>query len=312
MTRGPTSRGGCVAGLRVALVALALAVLTVALAPLQVLAIRRNWPLARRLPHLWHRLAAPISGIRVHRVGAPAAERPLLLVSNHQSWADIVVLGSAMPLCFIAKAEVRGWQVFGWLARLQRTVFVERERRGRTREQAEGIARRLAAGDAMVLFAEGTTSDGNGVLPFKTALFGAAAAALDVSGRGEMWVQPVSVAYTGANGLPLGRFGRPLAAWPGDVPLAPHLLSFLREGAVEAEVSFGEPLIFRPGDERKQLARRCETRVRQLLLASLASPRLMKTSLASPPRRADIGKRPLATEGTRPDRDGRRAFAKDA
>ncbi|MFD2238811.1 lysophospholipid acyltransferase family protein [Aureimonas populi] len=259
-----------IAKLRAGLALALLLILTVPLAGLQALAICARWPLAHRLPRLWHRLACRVIGLRVIRKGAPAAGRPLLLVSNHQSWADIVALGSAAELCFIAKSDVRDWPLFGLLARLQRTIFVEREARGKTGRQASEIAARLAAGDAMVLFAEGTTSDGNGVLPFRTALFGAAQGALRDSGAAEVLVQPVSVAFTRAHGMPLGRFGRPLAAWPGEVKLVPHLLTFVKEGAVDVELRFGEPVSFTATGDRKALARGCERQVRRMLAASLS------------------------------------------
>lgn len=287
-----------IAGLRIAFTAFVLVTMTLLLWPLQALAIRRNWRLARRLPLLWHRIACPLAGLRVTVRGAPAPDRPLLLVANHQSWADIMALGWIMELSFIAKAEVREWPGFGLLAKLQRTVFVERGDRRRTGEQADAIAERLSDGDAMVLFAEGTTSDGNAVLPFKTALFGAAQAALRNSGAGTVMVQPVAVAYVGANGLPLGRYFRPLAAWPGDVELTPHLLAFLKEGAVDVEIAFGEPIAFTQESDRKAVARLAERRVADLLAASLrgrpadslatiALP-LSESSLASAPSGADI------------------------
>ncbi len=250
-------------------IGLALALMTVVLMPLQLLAIRLRWPLARRLPFVWHSVAARLIGLRLHLKGRPVTERPLLLVANHQSWADIVALGAVMPLSFIAKSEVAGWPIFGLLAKLQRTTFVEREARGRTGQQADAIGERLNAGDAMVLFAEGTTSDGNRVLPFKTALFGAAQASLRRSQAEAVWVQPVCVAYTKVNGMPMGHYGRPLAAWPGDVELMPHLLAFLREGAVDAEIRFGEPIRFDAASDRKAVARRCESVVAALMARSL-------------------------------------------
>ena len=129
--------------LRVAVVAVVLVAMTLILWPLQSVAIARDWRLARRLPHLWHLVACRVAGIRLHIVGAPARRRPLLIAANHQSWSDIMVLGRVMPLSFIAKAEVRSWPAFGLLARLQRTVFVEREARRRTGHQANMIAERL-------------------------------------------------------------------------------------------------------------------------------------------------------------------------
>ncbi|WAP70842.1 lysophospholipid acyltransferase family protein [Jiella pelagia] len=259
-----------IARLRVAFVAFVLVAQTLLLWPLQALAMRRGWPLQRKLPHLWHVVACRVAGVKVTVVGEPAIGRPLLLVSNHQSWSDIMVLGRVMPLSFIAKAEVMTWPAFGLLAKLQRTVFVEREARGRTGRHASQIAERLSEGDAMVLFAEGTTSDGNEVLPFRTALFGAAQMALRDSTSGSVLVQPVAVAYTHANGLPLGRFFRPVAAWPGDVELAPHLLAFLKEGAIDATVVFGEPLTFTGTSDRKVVARTAEETVRRLLANALA------------------------------------------
>lgn len=257
------------AWLRVVSTAIVLTLLTLLLFPLQWLATARDWPLARRLPLLWHRIACPLAGLKVTVRGEPDIHRPLFLVANHQSWADIMVLGSVMELSFIAKAEVRGWPAFGLLARLQRTVFVERGQRGRTGEQAGAIADRLSKGDTMVLFAEGTTSDGNQVLPFKTALFDAAQAALKRSDVDHVAIQPVAVAYLRANGLPLGRFRRPLAAWPGDVALLPHLTAFLKEGAIDAEVRFGEPVLFTETSDRKAVARLCRRRVERLLADSL-------------------------------------------
>ncbi|WP_156386826.1 lysophospholipid acyltransferase family protein [Aureimonas sp. Leaf454] len=257
------------AWLRIAALLVVLAGASAVVAPVQVLAIRFGWPLGRRLPLLWHRIVCRLVGLRIVVKGRPCTDRPLLLVANHQSWADILALGAVTELSFIAKAEVRSWPIFGWLARLQRTVFVAREERGRTAEQADAIADRLSAGDAMVLFAEGTTSDGNGILPFKTALFGAAQAALRRSQADSVAVQPVAVAYTKVHGLPLGRYFRPLAAWPGDVALGPHLLAFLKEGAIDVEVSFGEPLSFTRTSDRKALGRRTEAAVRNLLAESL-------------------------------------------
>lgn len=294
-----------IAALRVAVMAAVLVLMTLLLWPLQALAIRMRWKLARRLPRLWHRVACPLAGLKVIVHGSPAAVRPLLLVANHQSWADIMALGSVMELSFIAKSEVRDWPGFGLLARLQRTVFVERDDRRRTGEQAGAIADRLSAGDAMVLFAEGTTSDGNAVLPFKTALFGAAQAALKRSQAREVAVQPVSVAYTRANGLPLGRFSRPLAAWPGDVELKDHLLRFVREGAVDVEIRFGLPIAFTEASDRKAVASRSEAAVRRLLARSLTG--------ADPEDRLPASHSALASAGRGDDIEGRReAFQKGA
>lgn len=257
------------ARLRIFLVTATLTLMTLALAPVQMLAMRFNWPVARHLPWVWHRVAARVSGIRVSVSGTPHSANSLLIAANHQSWADIVALGSVLPLSFIAKSEVGSWPIFSTLAKLQRTVFVSRNERHRVGHQADTIAERLNSGDVMVLFAEGTTSDGNRVLPFKTALFGAAQASLRKSEQSSLIVQPVAIAYTHSHGIPLGFHGRPLAAWPGDVELMPHLLAFLRSGGVDVRISFGEPVDFGLESDRKAVARLCEARVATMLEQSL-------------------------------------------
>lgn len=159
-----------IGAIRIFLVVAAMIALSLSLIPVQYLLLKMKNGWKRRLPNFFHRVVACLFGFRIRTVGQMHEGRPLLLVANHTSWSDIVVLSAVGPVSFIAKSEVRDWPVFGMFAVLQRTVFVERERRGKTGEQTSEIARRLATDDAMVLFAEGTTSDGNRVLPFKTAL----------------------------------------------------------------------------------------------------------------------------------------------
>ncbi|MEL7528250.1 MAG: lysophospholipid acyltransferase family protein, partial [Pseudomonadota bacterium] len=180
-----------------------LTLVSLVLIPLQWLSIRFGFRSQEILPRIWHRIASRLVGIKVRQVGQPAADRPLLIAANHASWVDITVLGSLIPLSFIAKSEVSGWPVFGLLAKLQRTVFVNRTRRTETGQAADEIAERMAAGDAMVLFAEGTSNDGNCVLPFRSALLGAATRALGEEDGATVWVQPLSIAYQGFYGLPM-------------------------------------------------------------------------------------------------------------
>lgn len=246
-----------------------LALATLPLLAVQLLAHRLNWRLAATLPVFWHRLALATLAVRVVEHGRPAAARPLLLVSNHASWLDILILGSRMPLSFVAKTEVAEWPVFGLFAKLQRSVFVDRARRGDAGRAASEMAARMSAGDAIVLFAEGTTSDGNRVLPFRSALIGAARHALGDDGAA-VTVQPVALAYVGRHGLPLGRTGRRLIAWPGDVELLPHLLDLVRAGPVEVAVAWGAPRAFAAGSDRKAMTAALESDVRGLVNALLS------------------------------------------
>lgn len=260
-------------GLRMGAVLLVIGAATLVGLPLQWLALALNLPLRRRIPRLYHRILLWALGVRVHVHGAPAAARPLLLLSNHSSWLDIPVVGALMPLCFVAKSEVAGWPLIGLLAKFQRTVFVDRQRRHATGAVNREIAARLQGGDPVVLFAEGTSSDGNRVLPFRTALVGAvgeAFASQAFASHDAVTVQPLAVAYTRVQGLPMGRTHRPLAAWYGDMDLAPHLLDVLRQGAFDVDVTFLPPMQLDAGHDRKSVTRAAERAVRQQVTAQLA------------------------------------------
>ncbi|MBA8899302.1 1-acyl-sn-glycerol-3-phosphate acyltransferase [Phyllobacterium sp. P30BS-XVII] len=250
--------------------------------PLQYIFLKAGLGLRKSFPIFYHRIVSRLLGFRIHMHGDMATERPLLLAANHASWSDIVILGSLKELSFIAKIEVASWPLFGMLSKLQRSVFVEREKRGKTHDQASEIATRLAAGDVMVLFAEGTTSDGNRVLPFKTSLFGAAQVAIRETSVETVTVQPVAIAYTRVHGVPMGRFHRPLISWPGDVPLGPSLIGLLKDGAIDVDVWFGEPMTIDAKTNRKTLARLMEERVRAMMLSSLLGRDLVTPRVENP------------------------------
>lgn len=258
---------GTIGTARLALALTAFAAATPALALWQAAALRTGFMDERRAPRLWHRMVARLLGLRVHVHGAPARERPLLIAANHVSWTDIMALGGATDVHFIAKAEVAGWPLFGRLAKLQRTVFIDRAQPRRAGEQAGAIAARLADGEPMVLFAEGTTSDGNRVLPFKSSLF--AAAQMAMGDEGGAAIQPVAIVYTRLHGMPMSRRHRMRASWIGDQTLVPHLRALLGQGGIDVELHFGEPVAFAPGADRKQVAREVERRVREMMTAAL-------------------------------------------
>ena len=95
------------------------------LAPVQLFFTWRGSQSAQDLPLWFHRFAMKVVGVKVTVIGAPSDERPLLIAANHASWLDIPVLGSVCRMSFVAKSEIAGWPVFGTLARLQRTIFVD-------------------------------------------------------------------------------------------------------------------------------------------------------------------------------------------
>lgn len=219
------------------------------------------------LPMLWHRFVLKLLGFRLTVHGEMAKVRPLLIAANHISWTDIMVAGSLGEVAFVAKSEVASWPAIGPLAKLSRTVFVERDRKARAGTQAGELAGRLSAREAMVLFAEGSTADGNMLLPFKSSLFGAVQMA-----QGEpAFVQPVTIAYTRLHGMPMGRQHRIHASWIGDRVLLPHIMALLSEGGVDVEVHFHEPIAAGSGQSRKALASQAERVIADQLARTLRS-----------------------------------------
>ncbi|HEY2070977.1 MAG TPA: lysophospholipid acyltransferase family protein [Rhizomicrobium sp.] len=241
--------------------------------PWQMLALRTKSMGYKRLPYIYQRFLMRLFDIRVHMVGTPIQDRGVLMVANHTSYLDILVLGGIVQVSFVAKAEVAGWALFGTFARLQRTVFVERQRRSQTGVSRDQIRERLEEGDALILFPEGTSNDGNRVLPFKSALMGAADAVIGTDANGapiHVPVQPVSVAYNCLHGLPMGREYRPFYAWYGDMELVPHLWESLIMGPIDVTVQFHPPMTVDSAGGRKALAAKAEAIIRTGQAAGLA------------------------------------------
>ncbi|MDP3254359.1 MAG: lysophospholipid acyltransferase family protein [Bosea sp. (in: a-proteobacteria)] len=245
----------------------ALAMGMVALMPVQMLVMRVAPSRGAAIPRLFHRLTCRCLGVRRRVRGTPPpAGSSGLIVANHVSWLDIAVLGAERPVCFVAKSEVATWPVIGFLAKLQRTVFIDRSRRAATADVAAQMGERLLAGEAVVLFAEGTTGDGTRILPMRSSLLGAAHEAL---GRGkaepeaDIAVYPLTISYTGFHGMAGGRAERSLLAWYGDTELAPHLKTVLRAGAIDVELVWGEPIAMGRETSRKEATRRAEAAIRK-------------------------------------------------
>jgi 1-acyl-sn-glycerol-3-phosphate acyltransferase len=255
---------------------------TFLLIPWQESALRFRLRRRKTFPHRYHRFLCRLFGIRVTVVGEPIQSRGVLMVANHTSYFDILVFSAAARVSFIAKHEVAGWPLAGTLARLQETVFIERAKRSQTVAVRDVIRQRLIDGDALILFPEGTSDDGNRVLPFKSALLGAAETEIgtDEGGRPKhVSVQPVTISYVGLYGLPMGRDMRPLFAWYGDMDLVPHLWEALKEGPFEAVVEFHAPLSIDSVGGRKALAAVAETIVRRGQARALAGVSLQAQSL---------------------------------
>ncbi len=184
--------------------------------------------------------------------GAAPAGPGTLYISNHMSWMDIPVLGSALDTDFIAKSDVKSWPVIGPLSRRSGTLFVTREERHRVQHQADRIGERLRAGHSLVLFAEGTTSDGLAILPFRSSLFEAAAHA--------SLIQPIAVGYHRGDGARLSDDEMRMIGWTGDEELLSNLGTVSRL-SLSAEIRLTPAFAPEPGMPRKLLADRCRTAV---------------------------------------------------
>jgi len=216
---------------------------------------------------LWHhRVTCRICGIRVEVRGEPRREHPTLFVCNHISYFDIPVIGAQVDGCFVAKSEVKTWPVIGIMAKLQRSVFIERVAR-RAIDHRNELLQRLEDGDNLILFPEGTSSDGNGVLPFKSSLF--AIAQSEVAGQ-PVVIQPVSIAYTKLDGMPLGRYLRPFFAWYGDMDLASHLWQALALGRCTVVVEFHPAVTIADFGSRKALSEHCQRAATEGVAAAIS------------------------------------------
>jgi len=216
----------------------------------------------------YYRVLCSLLRIHVRVIGAPVRSCAVLFVSNHVSWADILVIGSVVPIAFVAKREIASWPLVGITAKMQRTVFVDRTRRNQTGDTVAEIIKRIRSGISVVLFAEGTSSDGNHVLPFRSALL----AAVEEKGSNAadgILMQPMSICYTGQHGVPMGRQHRPLVAWYGDLDFIPHIKAFIEQGAVDVLVAYGEPVLGDHSTDRKAVTKRLEGTVRRLFGGAL-------------------------------------------
>ncbi len=232
---------------------------TLIMAPLQLLSVLLHLPTQRWIPILFHRFVGHMLHLTIDVRGAPARERPVLFAVNHSSWLDIVVLSTIVPTSFIAKQEIASWPGFSILAKLQRSVFIERKR-GKAKEGVSGIQKRLLASDNLVLFGEGGTGDGNTVRPFKSSMFSAAETV--VRGKTPL-VQPVSIAYTHLDGFPLGRRARHRLTWYGSMSLGGHLWGVLGQGNARVAVEFHPAVRIADFASRKELAAACQKAVAQ-------------------------------------------------
>lgn len=221
-----------------------------------------------RLPRVFWRMISRILGLQLRVIGHQAGairtakdvangERPIVYIANHCSWLDIIAVGGTLHTVFVAKGEVGTWPLIGTISRLGRTIFVSRNRQN-TGKELHDMADRLWDGDDIVLFPEGTSSDGSRVLPFLSSFFAIAKPGrLEQAGMPKpppVLIQPVSIVYDRLEGLPVGRSRRNVFSWYGDMDLTPHVWSFGQWRSMRATVLFHPPLNPEDFKSRKELA----------------------------------------------------------
>ena len=216
------------------------------LIPLQYIFVQFKLKNRIYIPIFFHRILLKILGIKVKLIGQNTSARPLILAGNHTSYLDIIILGSIMPICFIAKEDIKHWFLFGFLAKMQNTIFIKRKNY-KTLESLNSINKELANNSAVVLFPEGTTNTGKKVLNFKSSLFNL------FENNNTLRLQNFSLCYTHVNDMPIDNRTRPQISWYGDMNIVTHLLNFLKLSSIKATVVL-HPVMKLQGQDRKVIA----------------------------------------------------------
>lgn len=230
--------------------------MVVLVSPIQmiVLAVHRGDG-AYLVPYYWHKALCAVLRIRVQVVGKPHTDSQTLFVSNHLSYLDIPAIGGILKASFVAKKDVESWPVFGFLSKLQQTAFISRSREDAQKEKG-ALDKMLADGKSLILFPEGTSTDGRTVRPFKSSLF---AIALRKEAQ-NILIQPFTVSMLSVNGkAPQTQDERDIYAWhiDMDTPLPAHLWRFAKSRGATITLHFHQPIRARDYRDRKVLANLC-------------------------------------------------------
>lgn len=246
------------------LIIIFLILLTIILLPIQSIIRLFNFSASYTIPMFYHRIILKLLSIKIKIVGTPSADASLI-VSNHASWIDIFIISSIIHTSFVAKNDVSTWPFVSYLAKLQKTIFIDRNSPKKLTETSDIIKNRLLNHENVTIFPEGTSTDGNKILPFKSSIF----IICEKIRRSEIKIQPISIAYKKYNGLTMGRTQRQLIAWYGDMNLLSHLYGIIKAGNFDIEVTFHNKIDISENKTRKDIAKECETLVRQGFQKSL-------------------------------------------
>ena len=214
-------------------------------------------------PVYFHKMLLWLLSIKVEIVcESKRSMKSNLFISNHLSYLDIPILGSKFPLRFVAKSEVKSWPLFGFLAKKGRSIFIKRNKTD-SFNQKNKILDVLSSGEKVFIFPEGTTSDGNRVLAFKSSSFSSVE-------NQNLTIQPIVIVYSDLNGIPINRWLRPMIAWYGDMDLKPHLSKLVGLISIKAKLIYLEPINTQIFENRKDLSNYLEDKIRKVYSSALS------------------------------------------
>ena len=215
------------------------------------------------LPVIFHKLLIWLLSVQIEFEGEiNKSNNCNLYISNHISYLDIPILGSNYPLRFVAKSEVEVWPLFGFLAKLARTIFISRNRFDSLNQKSK-IFKSLSSDEKVFIFPEGTTSDGNRVLDFKSSSFSA------LEGK-NLIIQPIVILYSELNGIPINRWLRPVIAWYGDMDLKPHLSALVNLRSIRARLIYLDKVNAKNFSSRKNLSKHLENEIKKVYSSALS------------------------------------------
>ena len=215
------------------------------------------------LPVIFHKLLIWLLSIQIDFEGEiDTSNNSNLYISNHISYLDIPILGSTFPLRFVAKSDIEDWPLFGFLAKLGRTIFISRNR-SESLDQKNKIFKSLSSDEKVFIFPEGTTSDGNRVLDFKSSSFSA------LEGQ-NLIIQPIVIVYSDLNGVPINRWLRPVIAWYGDMDFKPHLSKLASLRSIKSRLIYLDKVNAKNFSSRKNLSKHLENEIKKVYSSSLS------------------------------------------
>ena len=238
--------------------------LTLALLPFQFIIVFFIKNYTYIIPHFYHKICRIIFGIKVKTFGKVSIKFPILLISNHASYLDIIILGSLFKTSFVAKKEVSRWPLLGILAKLQNTVFIDRKIFS-LKEQENQIINNINKKKNLVIFPEGTSSDGNKVLSFKSSLFNI----FEKEHNFKIPIQTITIVYKKTNKNLINEKERSNLTWHSDMDFIPNMVQVLKKKSIEVEVIINDSFLPQKKRDRKKIALHCWEKINYNLKKSL-------------------------------------------